>query len=44
MVTQASNPNTQEAEAGGLQILGQPRLHGETVLKEIKANKLASAT
>jgi hypothetical protein len=38
MVMQACNPSTQEAEADGLRILGQPGLHSKTGLSEFKAS------
>jgi hypothetical protein len=31
VVVHAFNPSTQEAEAGGLQVQGQPGLHSETL-------------
>jgi hypothetical protein len=36
MVVHACDPSTQEAEAGGLQVQGQPELQTETCLKTNK--------
>jgi hypothetical protein len=34
--TYTYNPSTQEAEAGGIGVLGQPELHSETLCKKSK--------
>jgi hypothetical protein len=36
MVAHVYNPNTQEIEAGRLQVPGQPELHGETLSQNKK--------
>jgi hypothetical protein len=39
MVGHTCNPRIQKAEPGGLEVLGQPRLHIETLLKKLKKKK-----
>jgi hypothetical protein len=44
MMTFACNPSTQEAEAGGWQVQGQPGLHSETSSKTQKPASPPSLT
>jgi hypothetical protein len=44
MMVHVCNPNTFEAEVGGLQVEGQPGLHSNTMSQNLPSQKIIVAT